>query len=148
MATGWDTSKLPKLQGDGGNAGVSSKLQAAIVMAGPMQMTTGSVAERSRKEEAKSNSNRWLGKTIDEAPDLYELADAFVHIDETSPPILFMTGEHDNPERNAPSREKLKAAGVWSDVRVYSEGKHGCWNRLPWFDAMVDDMAAFFKERL
>ncbi len=38
MATGW---KEKTLQGDGGHADQSSRLKAAIVMAGPMQMTTG-----------------------------------------------------------------------------------------------------------
>ena len=143
MATGW---KVKTLQGDGGHADRSSRLKAAIVMAGPMQMTTGSVAERSRKGSA--NSNIWIGKTIDEAPETYALSDAYLHIDADSTPILFMTGEHDNPPRNEPSREKLKAAGVWTGVKVYKDGKHGCWNQLPWFDEMVADMDAFFRERL
>ena len=72
MATGHDVAGL---QGDGGNPGVSSKLQAAIVMAGPMGMITGSVADRSRNQSRISNSNKWPGNTIDEAPDLYRLAD-------------------------------------------------------------------------
>ncbi len=128
MATGW---KEQALQGDSGHADQSSRLKAAIVMAGPMQMTTGSVAERSRKGSA--NSNVWIGKTIDEAPEAYALSDAYLHIDAESAPILFMTGEHDNPPRNEPSREKLRAAGVWTGLKVYKDGKHGCWNQLPWF---------------
>lgn len=143
MATGWQDVNL--LADDRFLAG-SPKLQAAIVMAGPMQMTTGSVAERPRKGNA--NSNHWLGKTIDEDPDLYALADAHLHISRASPPILFMTGEHDNPERNQPSRDKLKATGVWTDLKVYEGGKHGCWNQLPWFNTMLDDMDAFFQEHL
>ena len=145
MASG---AQVPGLQGDGGHADYASHLQAAIVMAGPMEMITGSVAERSRKEPQKSNSNRWLGKTIDEAPELYRLADAHVHLSKKCPPLLFMVGEHDRPERNQPSREKLKSLGVWSDVKVYEDGKHGCWNQKPWFDEMCDDMEKFFREHL
>jgi alpha-beta hydrolase superfamily lysophospholipase len=145
MATGHDVAGL---QGDGGHRGVSSKLQAAIVMAGPMEMITGSVALRSRKQPKLSNSNIWLGKTIDEAPDLYRLADAHVHISEGDAPILFMVGEHDKPERNAPSRKKLKSLGIVSDVNIYKDAKHGCWNRLPWFEEMAADMDAFFREHL
>lgn len=143
MATGW---KEKALQGDGGHADQSSRLKAAIVMAGPMELTTGSVAERSRKGNA--NSNVWFGKTIDEAPEAYALGDAHLQIDADSTPILFMTGEHDNPPRNEPSREKLKAAGVWTGLKVYKDGKHGCWNQLPWFNEMVADMDDFFRERL
>lgn len=135
------------LQGKAGNQDQSSALQAAIVMAGPMQMASGSVAERSRKSPDKSNSNQWLGKTIDEAPELYELSDAYVHLSEKTPPLLFMTGEFDNPERNAASREKLKSLGVTTGIKVYPKGKHGCWNRLPWFNDMVADMDQFFQEQ-
>lgn len=145
MATGW---KNEALQGDGEHSDKSSRLQAAIVMAGPMEMLTGSVAERSRKPDAKSNSNVWLGATIDENPDLYGQADAHAQIDEDSTPILFMVGEHDKPERNAPSREKLKNAGVWTGLKVYKDGKHGCWNQLPWFREMVADMDEFFQKQL
>lgn len=142
MATGW---KQKALQGNGGNADRSSRLQAAIVMAGPMQLTTGSVAERSRK--GKANANVWFGKTVDEAPEAYALGDAYLHIDADSAPILFMTGEHDNPSRNEPSRQNLKAAGVWTGLKVYPDGKHGCWNQLPWFNDMVADMDTFFRSQ-
>ncbi|MBC8354964.1 MAG: SMP-30/gluconolactonase/LRE family protein [Planctomycetes bacterium] len=140
--------RVKELQGDGGNSDHSSQLQAAIVMAGPMQMTTGSVAERSRDSDSGSNSNQWLGKTIDEAPELYALADAHLHFSKDAPPVLFMTGEHDNPQRNALTRDKLKLLGVWTDVKIYKDCKHGCWNQLPWFNEMAQDMDEFFKEHL
>lgn len=143
MATG---SRDTRLLSDDSFLTGSPQLQAAIVMAGPMQMTTGSVADKSRNGDA--NANHWLGKTIDEDPELYALADAHLHISDASPPILFMTGEHDNPERNQPSRDKLKATGVWTDLKVYKDGKHGCWNQLPWFNTMLDDMDKFFREHL
>ena len=62
MASGW---KNKTLQGESGNLEHSSRLQAAIVMAGPLQMLTGSVSERSRKPDSGSNSNVWLGATVD-----------------------------------------------------------------------------------
>ncbi len=145
MATGWENKQL---QGNGGYADRSSRLQAAIVMAGPMEMTTGSVAERSMKNPKQSNSNKWLGKTIEEAPELYALADAHLQISKNSTPILFMVGEHDNPQRNQPSRDKLKENEVWTGLKVYADGKHGCWIQLPWFNTMVDDMDQFFTEQL
>jgi acetyl esterase/lipase len=132
-----------ELQGDGGNADQSSRLQAAVVMAGPMDLTTGVIAERSRTDPKQSNTNRWLGKTIDEAPDLYRLASPQSHFTKTTPPILFMHGELDRPELNAAPLTRLRELGVKSDVLVYSAGKHGCWNQHPWFEPMVDDIDAF-----
>lgn len=145
MATGSDVTGL---QGAAGNAEQSSRLAAAIVMAGPMQIASGSVAERSRTGGDKSNANHWIGRTIDEHRAMYKLADAHEHISNGDPPILFMRGEHDKPESDKPSMGKLKAAGVWTGQKVYKDGKHGCWNRQPWFDDMVEDMDAFFHERM
>jgi gluconolactonase len=145
MATGSDVKGL---LGDAGNAKHSSRLQAAIVMAGPMQIASGSVAEKSRTGGDKSNANHWIGKTIDQHMALYKLADAYEHISMDDPPILFMRGEHDKPEANQPSRDKLKDVGVWTGLKVYTDGKHGCWNRLPWFETMVVDMDAFFQEQM
>jgi gluconolactonase len=145
MATAWDN---PKLQGNFDKSRQSARLQAAIVMAGPLQMVTGSVAERSRMPDSKSFSNVWLGKSIDEAKSLYQLADAHRQISANDSPVLFMVGEHDKPERNQASREKLKAVGVRSGLKVYPDGKHGCWNRLPWFNDMAADMDEFFKKHL
>lgn len=138
----------PELQGNGGNADQSSRIQAAIVMAGPMEMLTGSVAERSRSGRGFSNANSWLRGTVDEKPQLYRLADAYVQIDRETCPILFMVGEHDQPSRNQPSRDKLASLGIETGVKIYKDGEHGCWNRLPWLDQMVIDMNEFFSKHL
>ncbi len=145
MATGWEN---PKLKGAFDKSSRSARLQAAIVMAGPMQMSSGSVAERSRTPGSKSNSNIWLGKTVDQAPKLYDLADAHQQISPGDTPLLFMVGEHDKPERNEASRAALNKAGVWTGLKIYKDGKHGCWNRHPWFASMAADMDAFFKTQL
>ena len=142
MATARDVKQL---RGAGFNH-QSSALQAAIVMAGPLELASGPVAEKSRNEPNKSNSNKWLGKTIDEAPELYKLASATTHINRDTPPILFMVGEHDQPLRNLATRQRLRELGIATGVRVYANGKHGCWNRQPWQSVMVDDMDVFFRE--
>ena len=138
----------PKLQGGGGHLDVTSKIQAAIVMAGPMEMLTGSVADRSRSGKGFSNSNSWLRGTVDEKPDLYRLADAYAQIDADTCPILFMTGEFDKPERNQASRDKLRSLGIETGIKIYKDGKHGCWNQLPWIDLMVVDMDEFMRDQL
>ena len=145
MATGWNVEGL---QGAAGNPDHTSRLQAAIVMAGPMQIASGSVADRSRTAGDKSNANHWIGRTIDQHMAAYKLADAYEHISADDPPILFMRGEHDRPEADIPSMEKLKAVGVWTDQKVYQNGKHGCWNRNPWFEKMVEDMDLFFQANM
>lgn len=145
MASGGGNSKL---QGDGGNADQSARIQASIVMAGPLEMLTGSVADRSRQPNSDSNSNLWLRSTVEENPELYRLADAHVQIDDQTCPIMFLVGEQDNPERNQPSRDKLKSLGIETELKIYPDAKHGCWNRLPWFIEMVNDMDQYLEKHL
>lgn len=142
MATAPDVKVF---QQGGEHQDTSSTLQAAVVLAGPLQLSTGSVADKSRNAPDTSNANKWLGKTIDEAPELYKLASPYQHISKTSPPMLFMTGEYDNPSRNSDTRSQLSKLGIETGIRVYAHGKHGCWNREPWFTPMVVDIDAFFR---
>lgn len=145
MAT---AAHIKEFQGSGGNSRQSSQLQAAVVLAGPLELATGSVAEKSRKDPKNSNANKWFGKTIDQDPDLYRLASPFTHVSKQTPPMLFMAGEFDYPERNQGTRDKLKALGIETGIVVVKGGKHGCWNREPWFSPMVNDMDKFFRRSL
>ncbi|MCR9202770.1 MAG: SMP-30/gluconolactonase/LRE family protein [Planctomycetaceae bacterium] len=137
----------PRLQGEGGHAGVSSALQLAIVMAGPMQMASGSVAERSRRGMT-SNATNWLGTSIDENRELYLMADAHEHIDASTCPIWFLVGDQDNPERNHASRQRLEELGIATGVKVFADAKHGCWNQHPWFGQFVDEIDRLGKRYL
>jgi acetyl esterase/lipase len=138
------TAGVPALHGDGGSRDATSAIQAAIVMAGPLELATGPVADKSRKQPEQSNSNKWLGKTVDEAPELYRLASATSHLSAGTPPIMFLVGEMDDPPRNRAARQTLRGFEVPTGITVFKDGPHGCWNRSPWFEPMVDDMDQFF----
>lgn len=145
MAAAPDDSRF---QGQAAVRGQSPSLQAAVVMAGPMQLASGPVAERSRQAPQRSLTNVWLGKSIDEDPALYELASPYTHFSRATSPMLFMTGSLDNPGRDLPSIARLRELGVWTEQKVYADGKHGCWMQHPWFDLMVADIDAFFQAHL
>ena len=139
---------LQDFQGKEGADPQSSRLQAAVVLAGPFELATGPVADRSRNEPERSNANKWFGKTVDEAPALYARASPFTHLSAKKPPILFMAGEYDDPQRNRASRTKLRDLDVATGIKVYADGRHGCWSRRPWFEPMVDDIDEFFASAL
>jgi len=145
MATGWDN---PRLQRSPGFEEDAARLDVAIVMAGPLQMMTGSVAAKSRDPKSGSNANVWLGKTVDEDPELYALADAHMQVSKGDSPLYFLVGEYDDPERNQLTRDALSALGIANGLKVYKDGKHGCWNNHPWFAPMVDDMVEIFERHL
>lgn len=118
----------------------SWKLKAALVMAGPMDLTTGPIADKSRQRPEAAHTNRWLGGSIDEVPQRYRWASPITHFSRNTSPIFFFAGEFDQLAANAPARKKLHELGVPTGVQIYHHGKHGCWNLHPWFNAMVHDM--------
>jgi acetyl esterase/lipase len=136
----------PLLAGDGGNSSASSEIQVAVVMAGPLQIASGQVAERSLTAK-DSNALVWFRGTVEEKPEAYVLADAFEQITEKTPPIHFITGDQDNPERNQSARERLQELGVTTSLTVIPNGKHGCWNRLPWFATITDRIAEILAQQ-
>lgn len=139
---------VPEFVGQSGEPRPSSSLQAAVVMAGPLELATGPVAEKSRKQPQQSNANLWIGKTVDQAPELYRLGSASTHMDQHTAPILFVCGELDQPQRNAAARERLQELGKVTGINVYWKGKHGCWNRHPWYDRIVDDVHDYLLQVL
>ena len=141
MATGWDNSRLQRNPGIEKDA---ARLDVAIVMAGPLQMKTGSVAAKSRDPKSGSNAHVWLGKTVDENPELYALAGTHMQVSKGVSPIYFLVGEHDDPKRNQATRDALSFIGIANGLKVYKDGKHGCWNNHPWFTPIVDDMVEIF----
>ena len=140
MATG---PHVKALQGSGGYPNRSSALQAAVVLAGPMQLASGPVARNSREQPETSNSNKWFGKTIDQAPALYRLASPFTHFSTRTPPLLFQRGQFDAPRANIEARSRLAEFAVPTRAHLYQLGRHGCWNQHPWFDVMLDDIDTF-----
>lgn len=144
------TADVAELHGDGGNPGVSSAVQAAVIMSGPMQIATGSVAERSLLADNPKPNAIWLfGGNVEQLPKVYALADAHEHIDKNTPPILFQYGGTEDPSKIDPSMARLRELGIPTKVLShYENGKHGCWNRHPWFTPMLDDVEAWLREHL
>jgi pectinesterase len=144
------TSKVKSLHGNGGNEKFSSEIQAAVVMSGPMRISTGRVAEKSMQiNNAQSFAVKLFGGTIQQLPQQYEAADAHLHIDKDTPPILFQYGGAEDPSEIEPTVEKLEKLEIPVEVLThYKDGKHGCWNSKPWFMPMMEDIDAWFQEHL
>ena len=144
------TSKVKSLHGNGGNEKFSSKVQAAVVMSGPMRISTGRVAEKSMQiNNAQSFAVKLFGGTIQQLPQQYQAADAHLHIDKDTPPILFQYGGAEDPGEIEPTVEKLEKLEIPVEVLThYKDGKHGCWNNHPCFMPMMEDIDAWFQEHL
>lgn len=127
---------------------VSAKVQASCVMAGPTDLTMEKFVEALRRAKEKSYSFQWLGKLYDDAPDLYREASPITHFSKSTGPVLFLTGDLDNPDRDAAGLAKLKELGVPTKQVIIKDAKHGCWLQKPWHEQCVAAVDAWFKEHL
>ena len=127
---------------------VSATVQAACIMAGPTDLTNEKFVGSLRLAKEKSGGFQWFGKLYDDAPELYLDASPITHFTKATGPILFLTGDLDNPDRDTAGMVKLKELGVATKQVMLKDAKHGCWMQRPWFEQCVDAVDAWFKEHL
>jgi len=121
----------PKLEGDGGNAGVSSRVQAVVAMATPADMTR--FAERSGTSK-----------------ELVTLISPLTHVSKDSAPMLLLHSDADKTVPMAQSElllKKLQEAKVPAEL-VKLGASHAFWNDARFFDEGMAKSAKFFREKL
>jgi pectinesterase len=132
------TGGMSSVEGEGGNAGQSTKLQACVVMAASMDLVT---------PNEKTNGEGYilfLGP-ISEKRDLYVEASPLTHVGKDSPPTLFIEGEKDTLKiGRAETQEKLKAAGVPTELITLKDAPHPYWMSQPWLDQTAEAMGKWF----
>ena len=137
---------VKELEGEGGNAGFSSAIQAAV----PMGAQTHLMSERNR--EQSKNAEIWqqfLSGSQEQQPETYRLASPLTHLDKTDPPCWFITGEKDDPSTHADEfREQMKVLGIESGLTVIQGAPHPFTVQQVWFDEMLDTAAEFFVHHL
>jgi acetyl esterase/lipase len=133
------SSDVPELEGKGGNAETSSRVQSVIDLYGPADLTDEFA--KSRKEVKRLMG----GKSFDEAPDAYRLASPVTHVTKDDPPTLILHGSIDStvPIHQAEVLvENLKSAGV-----TYEYDRVEGWPHTMDLDASVNRhcMAKMFE---
>ncbi len=124
--------KVAALEGDGGHPGVSSRIQAAVAMAAPGDMSvyaqrTGAHAE------------------------LAALISPMTHIDKDAAPMLLLHSTDDRTVSISQSEAmlaKYEALGLPSYLVKIEKGGHAFWNSPQWFGGVMEKTAAFFKTHL
>lgn len=102
------TSDIPEFEGDGGHAGVSSKVQAVVDIYGPTDLTT-------RHMRMADLVSSFIGQPYLDAPQLYEQASPLRYVTQDDPPTLILHGTADQLVPISQSEalvESLKEQGV------------------------------------
>ena len=143
VAAGHDIAELRHANTKG-----SSQLNALVVLAGPMEVSPGRVAEQSIAEPEKSFAIVWFGGDAKQKTDLYELADVASKIDASMPPVLFLTGSKDKPDKNKAVQEKLESLGVETGLTIVEGAKHAQWNSPEFMPMFVEAIDRFLRKNL
>ena len=141
------SGRASSLEGPG-NRGHSSAVQAAVIMAGPMDLASESFVSKAMADPRRRVIN-FLGGTYEKAPATYAAASPIFHLDAATPPCLFMDGEKDRPgERYVEMRKQMDALGIENQFVIIKDGPHPFWQRNPWIEPTLEHLDTFFKKHL
>jgi pectinesterase len=136
------TGDVKELEGTGGSAGQSTAIKACVVMAGGMDLVAAN------KDKNGESAIQFIGP-ISEKRDLYVQASPITHVSKTSPPTLFIEGEKDTLKiGRAEMQEKLRAAGVPTELITLKDAPHPYWMSQPWLDETAKAIGDWFDKYL
>ena len=122
---------VASLEGDGGHAGTSSRVQAVVAMATPADLT-------------RMSDRQNIGA------DLAKLVSPVTHVTKNSAPVLLLHGTKDALVPMAQSElllEKYRQAGAQAELVKIEGGAHAFWN-VTKFDETMKLSLKFFRETL
>lgn len=94
-------------------------------------------------------AGKWLGGNQQEARDKWIEASALTHIDENTPPMLFIGSSY---PRFLAGREDviniLDEQGIKHQTHIFDEAPHSFWLFHPWFEPTMEYTVAFLKDVL
>lgn len=139
---------VAELEGEGGSAGMSSRVQACVAMGAQTDTLTDRIRERS-ESEAGLIWRKFLGGTQVERPGWYRLASPLHHLTPDDPPLALVTGELDDPStRGQRIREQLKSYHIGTGLTVIPKAPHAMLRDDGWRGQAVEAAAEFFETHL
>lgn len=124
--------RAEKLEGDGGHAGFSSRIQAAVAMATPADLVR-------------------LGERAGFDPKLAALVSPVTYVDRQTAPMLLL---HSDTDRTVPYAQselllrKLQENGVPAELVKIPNAPHAFWNGDQWFADVMTRTTQFFRTHL
>ncbi|RKD86459.1 alpha/beta hydrolase [Mangrovibacterium diazotrophicum] len=141
------TGDLEKFEGEQGNEGFSTSVQAIVDMDGVIDF----MAPWSLKSERKPDSYdvRWLEGDFYQRPDRWKEASPIFWANEKMPPMLFLTSPH--PRFTAGMNEltaMMDYWGIYHEKHTFDIKYHAFWLVEPWFDETVVYIEKFLDKVL
>lgn len=139
---------VKELEGEGGHADQSSTVQAGIAMGAQSDLESTRIGELSSKPDDPFYRT-FLGDSQAKVPQTYTLASPRHHLDKADPPLLFMTGELDDPSTHADdARADLAKLTIPTGLEVIPQAPHAFLGQQKAFDVCVNACVEFFTKHL
>jgi acetyl esterase/lipase len=147
------TNGIKRFEGTGDHRDVSSDVQAAIVMCGPMTLLLPHIIERVEKAAGKPEGDAIIdfmgGALPDQNTGIYIEASPLTHLNAHTPPMLFIDGEFDRPRsRYTEFWSKMDKLEIPHEFVMMPKAPHPFWNMRQWFIPTVDTVDTFLKKHL
>lgn len=133
------------LEGKGGNAKQSSKIQAVVSFFGPTDFTAKNWSETTEK----TFFIPFLGGTFQEKTGLYRKASPIIYCTKDAPPFLFFHGTKDTLvgiDQSEKMVKKLREVGASAELVVMEGDGHG-WAGAK-LTKTIDQSVRFFQDKL
>lgn len=132
--------------GPHGRFAVSGKVQAVVDIDGILSFVHPESGEGD-DSRATSAATYWLGYAKREKPALWEEASPLTHVDENTPPFLFLNSSVNRMHAGRDDfRKVLSQHGIYSEVHTFSEAPHAFPLFDPWFEPTVGFIDSFLKK--
>lgn len=125
------TGGVADLEGDGGNAGVSSRVQAAVSSSGVFDFISrlrDGGHQATSIETKKRTNGEWVGEPFSVDSELWKRASPITFLSEDDAPLLLLASKTDKVVPFAQSvqmHETMRTKGLISDLSVFETGGHG-----------------------
>ncbi|HEY1423499.1 MAG TPA: alpha/beta hydrolase [Candidatus Acidoferrum sp.] len=134
------TPGIAELEGNGGNAETSSKVQGVVAMATPADLLSLSAGN-------KLTVGTFLHATPEQDAEKWRFASPVNHVARSGPPVLLLHGSEDDSvpvSQSVDFARRYCDAGANAELHVLPDAPHAFWNYHPWFEDAVDRAANFF----
>jgi acetyl esterase/lipase len=141
------TNGISAFEGNGGNEGVSSRVQAVVAFNGIYDFVSLTEKSPNRRLIELSVPN-FLGGPLHEVPEVYVEASPIAHVCRNSPPFLLLHGTADttSPYSQAIEMQKaLQRAGAKAKLFSAKGANHGFFNSPPYYEPTLERMEKFLR---
>ena len=126
---------VEELEGDGGNAEFKSDIQAAVPIGAQTDFLSQRIIDISESKTGHGYYKALLGGPYSSHSEKYKMASPLTHLDKDDPPILFISGEKDDPSTRAIKfRAKMKSLNIPGNYRMVRSAPHAFLRSKAWFE--------------